>query len=225
MSFSTRTELLIGKDNVERLRGSSVVVCGVGGVGGICAQMLVRAGVGKITVIDCDIVDESNINRQAVAYQSTIGKKKVEVLALQLLDINPELKCFPLDVKLDKDNIKMFISKADFVVDAIDDMGAKVALIKHCTDKGINIISSMGAGRRLENPEYKAMDIFKTTGDPLAKVLRKKLRDEGVEKLLVVSSNKSALDKPEGSATPSISFAPTLLGTTIACEVIGRIVK
>ena len=152
MDWTQRTELLIGKDGLEKLHKSSVLIVGVGGVGGMAAEMICRAGVGKMTIIDRDIVSETNINRQIVALHSTVNQPKTEVLAKRLLDINPDLELNIISDWLDENNTREILEKGNFdcVVDAIDTLSPKVFLIKTCVEKGINIVSSMGSGAKTD---------------------------------------------------------------------------
>lgn len=222
--MTERTELLIGKEGVNKLQNSHVAVFGVGGVGGYTAEMLVRAGVGEITIVDFDVVDVTNLNRQIIALNSTIGRNKVDVMKERLLDINPNLKVNAINNKYTIDNREEFFkSKYDYVVDAIDMVTSKVDLIKYCHTHDIEIISAMGAGNRYQVPEFKVVDIFKTYNDGLAKIIRKKLREEGVTKHQVAFTENEAT--PNGAVIGSISYYPAMCGCVIAGQVINQLIK
>lgn len=221
---NSRTEILIGKEGVEKISKKSIAIIGVGGVGGYVAHILIRAGVENLTIIDYDIVSSSNCNRQVVASSSTIGLKKVEVLKNQLIEINPQAKINIYDEKICENNIKSLINRnIDFVIDCIDDVKNKVALIVYCKKNNINIISAMGAGNRVGIPKFYLTDISKTHDDGLAKVLRKKLREEKIEKLDVVTCDEKPI-KTSGTIG-SISYYPAMCGVTIASVVINKILK
>ncbi|MCL2177505.1 MAG: ThiF family adenylyltransferase [Firmicutes bacterium] len=227
-NFNQRTRILIKDEGIKKLQNSHVLLAGLGGVGGICAHMLARASVGQLTIIDFDKVDITNINRQIVAYHSTIGLHKTEVLKKQLLDINPDIKLKLITERLTEQNIEAILkdAKPHYVIDAIDDVPAKVALIKTAnllaekTLLGLQIISSMGAGKRVKNPNFQVTDIYKTKNDPLAKIVRSKLRQAGVKKLKVVASEQPALEQETPKPVGSISYAPNLAGALLAAEVI-----
>ncbi len=220
----SRTQILIGEENLSRLALLHVAVVGTGGVGSATAIMLARAGVGKMTIVDFDEVAPSNVNRQMIAFQSTIGRKKVEVLREILLDINQEISVTAIDERLTKENVERLTAGADIVVDAIDSVLDKVELICHCWQNNIPIISAMGAGNRYSLPHFEVCDIFKTHDDGLAKVIRKKLRERGVGKLKVVTTNRPAQCQPQ-SEVGSISYLPVMSGCTIAGEVVNMIIK
>jgi len=222
--MTERTELLIGKEKLSKLNNSHVAVFGVGGVGGYVAEMLVRAGVGEITIIDFDKVDITNLNRQIIALNSTVGKQKVEVMKDRLLDINPNLKITVFNEKYLPDNHDMFFTKKyDYVVDAIDMVSSKVDLIKYCHEHNIEIISAMGAGNRYTVPDFKVVDIFSTFNDGLAKVIRKKLREEGILKHKVAFTENIA--NPNGEVIGSISYYPAMCGCVIAGYVVNELIK
>ncbi len=230
-----RTELLIGKEAVKKLNNSRVAVFGIGGVGGHCAEALVRSGVGTIDIIDNDVIAESNINRQIVALHSTIGRYKTEVMKERLLDINPDVKvneyrCFFLP-----ENASQFpFDKYDYVVDAVDTVTAKIAIIMAAQEHGTPVISSMGAGNKLHPEMFEIADIYKTSVCPLAKVMRQELKKRGVKKLKCVYSKEEPLQPTEesfGGELPapdasrrsvpgSSAFTPSVAGLIIAGEVI-----
>ena len=221
---NSRTQILIGKENIKLLEQKHVIVVGVGGVGGWVAYMLARAGICKLTLVDFDIVSSSNINRQILANVKTIGKIKVEVLKQILLEINPQLNIRIFNEQLTETNVAKLITSCDMCIDAIDSVNDKVSLIKHCKQNDIPIISAMGAGNRYDIPHFEVMDIFKTHDDGLAKVMRKKLRQEGVENLEVVCAGSKALSVG-GGTVGSISYYPAMCGITLAAVVINKFLK
>ncbi len=220
---TSRTSLLIGEEGIKNLSKKWVTVVGVGGVGGYAAHMLVRAGVGRLTIIDFDMVSSSNVNRQMVANINTIGKLKVEVLKSQLLEINPDLKIDIVSERLTEENLDI-IPLCDMVVDAIDSVKDKVALIMHCKEKGIPIISAMGAGNRYDLPRFYLTDIYKTHDDGLAKIMRKKLREAGVKSLDVVTCDSKPVANHTGTVG-SISYYPAMCGITISAIIINKFLE
>lgn len=220
----SRTALVIGKENLNKLSNSHIAVFGIGGVGGHCVEALVRAGVGNIDIIDSDTVSISNINRQLVALQSTVGKLKVEVLKERLLDINPNLNINIFPVFYDQNTKDKFdLSKYHYIVDAIDSIGAKVDLIVNASISSTPIISAMGAGNKLEPSLFEVSDIYKTSVCPLAKVMRYELKKCGIKKLKCVYSKEI----PTVRSTPpgSISFVPSTVGLIMAGEVVKDLIK
>lgn len=220
---SSRTQLLIGEKGACNLEKRSITIVGVGGVGGYVAYMLARAGVGKLKLVDFDRVAPSNLNRQIVANVDTIGKLKVEVLKEMLLKINPALKCEVVPQRLEHENVSQIITKCDMCVDAIDSVKDKVDLIVHCKNNNIPIISAMGAGNRFGVPRFYLTDIYKTRDDGLAKAVRKKLREAGVTKLEVVTSEEKGI--PINGNIGSISYYPAMCGITIAAVVINKFLE
>lgn len=220
----SRTELLIGQEGVEKLKSKSVILIGVGGVGGYVATMLVRAGIGKIKLVDFDKVSQSNINRQVVANVNTIGRSKVEVLKEMLLEINPNLNCQIVDQRLTEQNVSEIVTPCDMCIDAIDSVSDKLSLIIYCKAHNINIISAMGAGNRVSVPRFYLTDIYKTHDDGLAKAIRKKLRENGIESLDVVTCEEKAL-QVEGRTIGSISYYPAMCGITLAAVVINKFLE
>lgn len=220
---NSRTEILIGKENLEKIKNVHVTIVGCGGVGGYCAVFLARAGVEKFTLIDFDKVSPSNLNRQVIAYESTIGRVKVEVLKDMLLAINSEVKVNGIDARATEENLPSLIKDTDIVIDAIDSVKDKIALILYCKKHNIYIISAMGAGNRYDEPNFYLTDIYKTHDDGLAKAIRKKLRENNVNSLDVVTCN-SKPQKVDG-VIGSISYYPASSGATIASVVINKIIK
>lgn len=220
-----RTEMLIGEDGVNRLRQSSVIIFGVGGVGSYVTEGLARAGIGSITVVDKDCIDITNINRQIPALHSTVGRPKAEVIAERIRDINPECRvvaeeCFFLPDTADRFDF----SEYDHVIDAIDNVTGKIALAEKAFREGTPIISSMGTGNKLDPTAFRVADIEKTRVCPLARVMRHELRKRGVHGLKVVYSEEEPVKT--GSRTPgSVSFVPSVAGLIIAGEVIRSLLR
>lgn len=220
----SRTALVIGEEAVNKLKNTKVAVFGLGGVGGHAAEALVRAGIGSLDLIDFDTVSLSNINRQLAALHSTIGKKKVEVLKERFIDINPEAVINTFPVFYDEETENQFdLYGYDYIVDAIDSVKAKINLIVNATNTGTPIISSMGAGNKLDATAFKVADIYKTSVCPLAKVIRTELKKIGIKKLKCVYSE----EMPKVRSTPpgSLSFVPSTVGLIIAGEVVKDIIK
>ena len=223
----TRSELLLGKDAMERLADSTVAVFGIGGVGSFAVEALVRTGIGRIFLIDYDIIDITNINRQIHATSSTIGKSKVYTMRDRVLDINPNIKITVFNEKYNEETRDLLLGeKYDYVIDAIDMVSSKIDLIVECKKRNIPIISSMGAGNKLDPTKFKVGDIYSTKVCPLAKVLRNELRKRDVKDLKVVWSEelpkKVNLEKSDlRKAVPgSIGFIPSVAGLILASEVI-----
>ena len=219
-----RTERLIGQEAVKKLNNARVIVFGVGGVGSYVCEALARTGIGAMEIVDKDVVDITNINRQLIALHSTIGKPKVEVCRNRLLDINPAMEVtarqyFYLPEKSDEFDF----SRYDYVVDAIDNVTAKLDIICKAKEAGVPVISSMGTGNKLDPMAFKIADIEKTKVCPLAKVMRKELRKRGVSGVKVVYSEEEPADT-ESRTPASISFVPSAAGLLIAKAVIEDLV-
>ena len=229
--WNDRTKLLIGKDGAKKLENSHVVVVGVGGVGGYAANLLVRAGVGKLTIVDFDKVDETNINRQIIANTKTIGRPKVDVAREMLLDINPKCNINTLSLKANQETFdQIFAEKPDYVIDAIDIVSDKIDLICYCKENDIKIVSAMGAGNRISIPNFAIIDIFKTSNDGLAKIVRKKLRERKIEHLDVVTSLDKTMPVTQDADSKkrivgSISYYPAMCGCVLSAFVIGNLLK
>lgn len=220
-----RTELVIGKEGVNKLKNSKVCICGVGGVGSYVVEALARIGVGNLTVIDKDVVDITNINRQIIATMENIGKPKVAVIKERINSINPNIIVQSIETFLDESNISEYITEDfDYVVDAIDSINSKVELIKYCTKNNINVISSMGMANKIEPLMIKVSDIYKTSVCPLAKIMRKKLKENGIKKLKVVYTEEIPI-KNDTNVLGSVSFVPSVAGLVIASEVVKDILK
>ena len=223
-SIYTRTEMMLGERAVERLRSSHVAVFGVGGVGGFTTEALCRAGVGKITLVDSDRVAVSNINRQIIATHSTIGKYKTEAMLERIKDINPECEVVIYNEFYSEEN-PISLDGIDYVADCIDSVKSKLHLISEATLRGVKVISSMGAGNKLDPTRFTVADISKTHTDPLAKVIRTELRRRGINHLKVVFSDEPPIN-PTGERTPgSVSFVPSVVGLIIAGEIIKDLTK
>ena len=231
----SRTEILIGEKKLNKLKNSKVAVFGIGGVGGYVVEALVRSSINHITLIDNDIVSESNINRQLIALSTNIGQKKIDVMKKRILEINPDCQVETFDTFVLKDNLEQFhIEDYDYVVDAIDTITGKISIIEKCNEYQVKIISSMGAGNKLDPTKFEVCDIYKTSVCPLAKVMRHELKKRGIKKLKVVYSKEEALtpkvvinnDKSKRKQIPgSISFVPSVCGLIIAGEVIKDLIK
>lgn len=248
MTQFSRTQLLLGTDAMERLAGSRVAVFGIGGVGGYVCEALVRSGVGAFDLIDNDQVSLSNLNRQIIATHKTIGRYKTGVMKERMLDINPDVdvrihNCFFLPENADQFPFEAY----DYVVDAVDTVTAKIALVMKANELNIPIISSMGAGNKLDASKFEVTDIYKTKVCPLAKVMRRELKKRGVKKLKVVYSEEKPLtpnacqennnktndagiaDAGQTHArrsTPgSVAFVPSVAGLIIAGEVVKDLTK
>lgn len=219
----SRTEGLLGEEAVAHLHNCRVAVFGVGGVGGFTVEALARSGVGTIDIIDKDTVCESNLNRQIIALHSTIGRDKVDVLKERILAINPQAvvnahKCFFLP----ETRGQFEFSQYDYVVDAVDTVTAKIELVMACREAGVPIISSMGAGNKLDPTAFEVADIYKTSVCPLARVMRRELKKRDVKHLKVVYSKEEPVVRRETPA--SIAFVPSVAGLIIAGEVIKDLV-
>jgi tRNA A37 threonylcarbamoyladenosine dehydratase len=222
----TRTEALIGKNALNKLKTSRVAVFGIGGVGGYVAEALARVGVENIDLVDNDIVNITNINRQIIALHSTVGKDKVEVAKERILDINPGVNVKTYKIFFTPENSSDFdFSQYDYVVDAIDSITGKIELVLKSQETNTPIISSMGAGNKLNPEMFEIADIYKTSVCPLAKVMRQELKKRGVKKLKVVYSKELPI-KQKGERIPaSISFVPSTVGLIMASVVVKDLIK
>lgn len=222
-----RTELLIGSDKVEKLKNSRVAVFGVGGVGGYAVEALARSGVGTLDLIDNDTVSVTNINRQIIALSSTVGEDKVDVAKKRILDINPNAVVNTYKTFYLPDNNDFDFTCYDYVVDAIDTVSGKIALIENCNKTGTKIISAMGAGNKLDPTAFVVTDIYKTTTCPLARVMRREMKKRNIPSLKVVYSTEEALKQENplisesGKPVPaSNAIVPAVAGLLLANEVI-----
>ena len=239
----SRTELLFGTKAMEKLAGARVAVFGIGGVGGYTVEALVRSGIGEIDLIDSDTVSLTNLNRQIIATKSSIGKYKVDVMRDRIMDINPDVKvhvhkCFYLPETKDQFDFSQY----DYVVDAVDTVTAKLQIVEEAEAAGVPVISSMGAGNKLDPAAFQVADIYKTSVCPLAKVMRRELKKRGIKKLKVVYSQElpvmpdpellssyseevSPLAPQKRSVPGSVAFVPSVAGLIIAGEVLKDLAK
>jgi len=225
--WTERTELLLGAETRQRLRDAYVLVVGVGGVGGYAAEMLVRSGIGHLVIIDSDLVGETNLNRQLLALRSTLGRSKCAVLQERLLDINPGLDIRVIEDYIHEDNVAALLDPipADVVIDAIDTLSPKIALIQYCLKRGLKLVSSMGAGAKLDATAIRIDDISKTRECPLAHALRKRLHRLGIHSgfTAVYSTEKPYREsvvleesRNKRSQVGTISYLPAVFGCACA---------
>lgn len=234
-NWNSRTELLLGKERLERFSEAHVLVVGLGGVGAYAAEQICRAGIGQMTIVDADTVNESNLNRQLPALHSTLGEPKAEVVATRLMDINPELKLTVVNEFLRDERTEEILDHAnyDFIVDAIDSLSPKVFLLYHALLRKIPIVSSMGAGAKIDPSQVRIADISKTSNCALAKAVRKRLRGLGVQKGIPVvysteMANPDAVIEVNDEAckrttTGTVSYMPAIFGCYLASYVIRNI--
>lgn len=220
----SRTEMLIGKEAIKKLQNSKVAIFGIGGVGSYVVEALARVGIGKFILVDKDIVDETNINRQIIATKKTIGISKVEVAKTRILEINPNAKVETYQEFFMPESKDIIDNTVNYIVDAVDTVTAKIELVIRANKANIPIISSMGTGNKLDATKFEVTDIYKTSVCPLAKVMRKELKNRGIKKLKVVYSKEEPI-KQQGRTPGSISFVPSVAGLILAGEVIKDIIK
>ena len=221
----SRMSRILGEQKMEKLNKSSVIVFGIGGVGGAAFEALVRGGVGSVAVVDKDTVDITNINRQIIAINDNIGEKKVDVAEKRALSINPNINFKKYDLfYLPETAEEIDLSEYDFIVDAIDNVTAKLELIERANKLNIPVISSMGTGNKLHPEFFEIADINKTSVCPLARVMRRELKNRGVKKLTVVYSKEEPI-KTEGSVPGSASFTPPVAGYLMASYVIQKLIE
>lgn len=234
MEQFARTELLIGKDGVQKLKDSKVAIFGIGGVGSFVLEGLARAGVGKFILVDNDDVSETNINRQLIATHKTVGKAKVEVAKERVLEINPNAEIEIYKEFFMPETVGIIDESVSYIVDAIDTVTAKLELVERANKMNIPIISSMGTGNKLDPTRFEITDINKTSVCPLAKVMRKELKQRGIKKLKVLYSKEEPVqidysnfvsDDSKKNPPASISFVPSVAGLIIAGEVIKDLIK
>lgn len=224
-SWLSRTELLIGEQSLEKLQNSTVAVFGCGGVGSYAIEALARVGIGHLVIIDNDMIDVTNINRQLIADTTTIGKFKVEVAKERILKINPSSQVTAFQEFYTEENASLLIhTNYDYIIDAIDSVTSKLSLIEHAYTQNIPIISSMGTGNKLDPTMFEITDISKTSVCPLAKVMRKELKRRGISHLKVVYSkeipSRENADETLKRTPSSISFVPSVAGLILASEVV-----
>lgn len=222
-----RTEAVLGTENMKKLESAHVIVFGIGGVGGYVAEALARSGVGHLTLVDMDTVSVTNINRQIIALHSTVGRYKTEVMSERIKDINPLAEvtaknCFYMPENADEFDFTMY----DYVVDAVDTVTAKLEIIMRAKEAGVPVISSMGAGNKLDPSRFRVSDIYKTSVCPLARTMRYELKKRNVKKLKVVFSDELPVkqnnsENVHGKVPPgSTAFVPSAAGLLIASEVV-----
>ena len=228
--FYSRTKLAFKEDGVNNLKNAHVAVFGLGGVGSFLVESLVRSGISTISIFDGDEYSESNLNRQLFATTLSVGRKKVDAAKERLLQINPSLKIYTYDLFIDKNSIEgIDFSKFNYVADAIDTISSKVEIIKKARQNGAKVISAMGAGNKLDATAFKVTDISKTKVCPLAKIMRKLLKEQGIENVKVVYSEEEPIanfnanepiKKGEKTAIASVSFVPSVMGLIMSGEII-----
>ena len=228
--FIDRTAALIGEEGIEKLHSARVAVFGIGGVGGYVAEALARSGVGHIDLIDADVVTETNINRQIIALNSTLGKPKAEVMRARILDINPEADVRAFNFFYSEETAKAIdLKNYNYIADAIDSVKSKLTLIKRAVSDGTKIVSAMGAGNKYDPERFRVTDISKTTNCPLARVIRRELRASGITRLNVVASDeipkRAATDTETGKTVPSsIIYCPAVAGLLMAYKITEDII-
>jgi tRNA A37 threonylcarbamoyladenosine dehydratase len=228
MEMFERTLLVIDQQQHKQLENAHVIVFGLGGVGGYVCEALARSGIGHLTIVDCDIVDVSNKNRQIIALDSTVGERKTTVMAARLRDINDSIKVTIIDQRVTQDNIEQFFGESiDYAIDAIDQLSAKLALAVYCKQADIKLISSMGTGNKLDPTRVEVADIYDTDTDPMARLMRKELKRVGVDALKVVFSrekpirNNEKYEETQDFRKPgSLVFVPAVAGLTLASVVV-----
>ena len=220
--WNSRTEILIGKQGIEKLEKAKIIIYGIGGVGSYTTEALARAGIGNLILVDNDKITPSNINRQIHATTKTVGKNKVDVMKKRIEEINPNAN---VQVYMNEENEENLINtECSYVVDAVDTIKTKLKLIEKANKIGVPIISAMGAGNKLDATKFEVSDIYKTSECPLAKVMRKELKKRNIEKLKVVYSKEKGISN-ENNVIGSISFVPSVMGLIIAGEVIKDIIN
>lgn len=230
MDRFNRTEMIIGSENLEKLKNSNILVFGLGGVGGSLCESLVRAGVSNISIVDRDIVDETNINRQAIATEKTIGMKKTDAMEERLKSINSEINIKKYNVNLSSYTIDEFnFEEYDYIADAIDTVSAKILLAEKAKEKNVKLIMSMGMGNKLDPTKIEVADISKTSVCHLARVLRREFKKRNIKDIKVVYSKEEArkpLFKLENESTPgSMSFVPPVCGMVMSSVIIGDLIS
>ena len=238
-TMTTKLEVILGAEGVRRLQGARVAVFGCGGVGSNCIEALARGGVGTIAIVDKDVVAPSNINRQAIAYTSTIGRRKIDVTAAMIADINPDARVIARHAFVLAENIEELLAELenacggplDYIVDAIDTVSTKLAIAKLCEERGLALISSMGGANKLHPECLRIADVHKTVNDSLSRIMRKECRKRGIRHLRVLYSCEEPMhlkaregaSRSERSDLGTASFMPPIMGQMIAGEVIRQI--
>lgn len=225
-SMDQRLELLVGESNLNNIKKLNVLVLGIGGVGGYVCEGLVRSFINSITIVDKDIIDISNINRQIIATTSTVGLNKVDVMEKRINDINPSVKVNKFNLLINERSLEEIFSKEyDYVVDCIDDVKAKMAVIKYCSENNINLIVSTGTGNKLDPSKLYITTLDKTSYDPLAKVLRVNLKKQGVNSKVVCLSSKEEPIKNDAGVIASNAFVPSSAGLLITSYIINCVIN
>ena len=225
MKFN-RLENLIGSFSLEKMKDSTVLVIGLGGVGGYVVEALARSGVGNLILVDFDKVDITNFNRQIIALDDNVGKYKVDCFKERTEKINEYCNVVTYNLKIDNDNIKdIFNTKIDFVVDAVDDLGAKVSIVNYCLENNINFISSMGTGNRLDPSKLTITTLDKTYNDPLARIMRRKFDKKIQKKISVCTSLELPSEVKDKTVIGSNAFVPSSAGLLIASYIIRQIIQ
>lgn len=238
LDMFSRTKLVLGEADFKKIQGKNIIIFGIGGVGSFCAEALIRAGIEKLTIVDNDVVSTTNLNRQLIALQSSVGRLKVEVFKERALDINPNAQITTYPIFYTKETFEAIdLKKYDYVVDCIDTITSKIYLAEFCYQHQIRIISSMGTGNRLNPQKLKITDLFKTANDPVAKVMRKELKKRNIKTFKVICSDEIPvdiknnitkevkLDTSKRQIIGSISFVPSVAGLIMASEVINDLKK
>lgn len=220
-----RLESFIGKEKMKLIASQKILVFGVGGVGGYVVESLVRSGISKITIVDCDKIEKSNLNRQIIALNSTLGKYKVDVMRERVIDINPNIEIEALKMKVTIDNLDSFVfDDFDYIVDAIDDVAVKVEVAKKALEKNVKLVMSTGTAKKLDPSKLCMTTLNKTLYDPLARVLRRKLREYDTSKLVVLASTEEPI-KAGNTDLGSSVFVPSSGGLMISSHIIRDIIK
>lgn len=220
-----RLRLQVKEENLEKIKNTSVLIIGLGGVGSYALESLVRSGIGTLIIVDNDVVDITNLNRQMMSLNSNIGMKKVDVWGSRIKDINPNCKVIKIDKFITKDNIDiLFKENIDYIVDACDTIETKKELIRQSIKRNIKIISSMGTGNKLDPTKLEIIDIRKTSYDPIAKILRKMIKDEKINKKIPVICSKEQSIKTNSKIISSNSFVPATSGLLITSYIINDII-
>lgn len=226
MQELARLELLIGKENVQKLKDKTILILGLGGVGGYALEMLARSGIGNFILVDQDIIDNTNINRQIIALQSTIGKAKVDVWRKRILDILPTTNITTIKERITEENIHtIFNNQIDYAIDACDTVTTKFAFLKYCIQNHIPFITSLGTGKRLDPSKLVITELSKTEYDPIAKILRKKVKDENIKIKIPVVFSTEIPKKINGNIIASSAFVPSSAGILIANYVFKKLLE